>query len=202
MNLYLNNDVLSIINLYTSIEIKNKRKGFGVSMNCECCDKKIRFTENTYNEQIRIPSGLIEIKREYVIMDRSHFEYIFGNTSDSNIFGVIKINDKFYDYKEYLMEHGTKESINNYNGDKYTIDWAKVPENVKVYADQSKTNYIMTALFCNCVIHRQKNIQKRWESLTTIPYSDISFKIVKCYKCRSKKIKNVVFLQDEINRII
>ena len=202
--MYLNNDVLSIIGDYADIQIINsKRKNnYLVALNCECCGKKTRYTENTYVERIVIPEGLIEINKEKIT---SHYRHIYKDTRDENVFGVVKIDGEVYDYKKYVLENGTLNKDDD-NRDRYTIEWDKEPDNVKIYCDQSKSDYIINKLhdqLCShCATYRHYNTHRRkskksfkeeLEELTTISYETIVTKGITCYNCRKKKgVKRIV----------
>ena len=174
----------------------NKKNKLSIALNCHKCGKKTRYTENSYFEKVIVPKGLIEINRNGE-HHKTHYTYMWGNTKDEDIFGVVTMGNEVIDYKKYILEFGKKQEINNGN-QKYSIDWAKQPDNVKIYADQSRSGFVRDKLIFNipcrcggrrCMRRRRekKTIKGNWEDLTTMPYDSITDKVISCYKCRKQQ---------------
>lgn len=196
----LYNDVLSIINMFVGDMTfrRNKQNKLSISINCNNCGKNTRYTDNSYFDKITIPDGLIEINKNGEI-HKTHFTHMFENTSSDNIFGVVMIDGEVVDYKKYIIKHGEKESIPS--SQRYSIEWDKQPDNVKIYADQTKSHFLYHRLLsnsgCRCNVCRKiknESFKDVWEDLTEIPYDNISDKVICCYKCRKTK-KNKPFIK-------
>ena len=93
----LNNDILSIISLYSDIPLKyNKNKLVIKTDNkCESCGKRMRKTHKSMIETYAF-SKLLEIDEAF---NREKTKYIKVENT------YIKVNKKMYSYEEAYMEH-------------------------------------------------------------------------------------------------
>ena len=194
----INNDILQTINEFIP-EVDffyNKHGDITIYQKCECCQKKIRYTKNTLQPVLTIPK-CIELKKNRLNSFGKYYSYVYENSTSKDIFGKITIDDRDYDYKQYVMENYTQMIDNRQRNFKkyYKEDWETLPNNVKVYADieiGDKFFKNIMHLDCTCCTIRKNNkkrkiiehFQELWETNTEIPFEEINNKKMLCYKCR------------------
>lgn len=171
--LKLNNDVLSIIGEYSQSTIKYSKHGLCVKRRCNNCNKNIRFTKNAIVNAIVVPE-ILELDK--VKLDKNkivEYNFIYDITRDADIFGIVRVDGIDYGYKQYIIDnYDSKEDINGRI--KYGINWKKVPDNVKVYANVKRSHQFY-----------YKYIKSmKLDQITSLNFDK---ELIYCGKCRKKR---------------
>lgn len=205
MSLKLNNDVLSIITIYSGIHLRYSKKSLkiDVSNKCESCNERMRRTINSIVETYVLPQ-LLEIDDNFFLQKSKYIracntivlynkQFIPFNKALLN--GLIIYNDDYKFRNDDL--YGSKIIRNNKNIKIYV---KKIPSLVNLYKGMLEVLNLQTIPELLNVLKEynkngiNKNIMK--QCIKYIHILDIPKKIVirLCRNCRIKIKKGYIFV--------